>query len=223
MKIPKTWADITIKQFNEYQAINESKNFEEEEKLIYMASIFCGITVKEVEALEIAKFKEILNAITILVQTDKPKTIISEVTIDGVLYKYNYKKPIHNAGQYIDLMVLGKKNNVPNMNFHKLLAIFFLPPKNVEQSFQERCILFEKHLTMDVVFPMVTFFLTCYPVLTKTTQDYLERQIQKNLKIMEKMVAKEKKRIMKGGDGLTVFQRVLKRVAKVGQWLRSGK
>lgn len=220
---PITWKDVTIKQFNEYQAINESKTFEEEEKLIYLVSIFCGITTKEVEAMDITTFKECLSNITTLVQAEQPKTITSEVTIDGVLYKYNYMKPIHNAGQYIDLMVLGKKNNVPNMNFHKILAVFFLPPKQVEQSFTERCILFEKKMTMDIVFPMVAFFLNSYPVLMKATQDYMQNQVEKNLKIMQKMIAKEKKRIMRGGDGLTVFQRVLKRVAKIGQWLRSGK
>ena len=216
MRVPKSWADITIKQFNEYQAINQSKTFEEEEKLIYLVSIFCGITTKEVEAMDITTFKECLSNITTLVQTEQSKEITSEVTIDGVLYKYNYMKPIHNAGQYIDLMVLGKKNNVPNMNFHKI-------PSKIEQSFTERCILFEKKMTMDVVFPMVAFFLSSYPILMKATQDYMQNQVEKNLKIMQKMIQKEKNRISRGGDGLTVYQRVLKRVAKIGQWLRSGK
>ena len=223
MRVPNKWSDVTVSQFNSYQAINESSKYEEEEKLIYMVSIFCRMTTKEVEALDLTKFKEALSSITTLIQSEQPKTIISEVTIKDVVYKYNYMKPIHNAGQYIDLMVMGKKVNVPHMNFHKLLAVFFLPPKGSEQSFQERCILFEKYLTMDVVFPMVTFFLSSYPVLMKTTQDYLERQVNKNLKIMEKMIAKEKNRISRGGDGSTLYQRVSKRVARIGQWLKIGK
>lgn len=216
MKLPSSWSDITIKQFNEVSAILQSETFDDLNKNIYLISILCNASTNKVEELSPVEFIKIAGELGKLILSPHPTKIPQEFTIKGVKYKYNALRPIETAGQYISLMDLGKKENNPSQNFHKILAVLCEPEET--QDYKERVKIFYDNLTMDIVFPLSVFFSLTYPKLIQATQDCLMKEAKKEM-IALRMEVMYSKRF---SDGLKLLPPALRRVVKRGLKLNHG-
>lgn len=100
MKIPKSYFDISIRQFDELKRANEIED--QKGRQLAQLAILLDIDIDEVEKLPIAKFQEINQSIKFLLETPKGdfRRIIE---IDGVKWGFVRNLEHVTLGEWIDL------------------------------------------------------------------------------------------------------------------------
>jgi hypothetical protein len=100
MKIPKSYFDISIRQFDELKRANEIED--QRERQLAQLAILLDIDIDEVEKLPITKFQEINESIKFLLETPKGdfRRIIE---IDGIKWGFVRNLEHITLGEWIDL------------------------------------------------------------------------------------------------------------------------
>ena len=205
MKIPTSWHEITIAQYQEIVKLDKS---DELDYLISLVSVVCHMEVDEVEALTLTALREI-GAKLAFIQT-MPEKFVNDFTINGVKYIVDCNIAHISAGQYIDLAKYIETNVEDNL--HKILSIFCLPTKRkwlrrvpfkYGQGYdlgQTATLLLQTPIS--VAYPLALFFCKLLNKSIPAIEDYLAKE----LKIVEKQIAKqqtkEKKHLKNIGVGL---------------------
>lgn len=185
MKLPNDWSEITIKDFVFINSIIKDQTYVAFDKEIDLLCYFSKLTIEEVESLPIERFKEYVKKIQFLFTFPSEK-IQDSFIVNGKIYRYDLKKPIQTAGQYIDLMSFTKKPDEIVDNIHNILAVLCIEEgENYHgEKHKEVAESFYNHLTMDVVYPLCLFFCNVWKNLIPVIGDYLERET----KMMNKMM-----------------------------------
>ena len=186
MNVPKDWAGISIKTYLQIHNILTDKTIDIIDSQVELVAVLTGQTAKEIEDLDIVVFKELVRDTQFIFENNIPKEIPLTIEIDGVEYLFDFMKPIKKAGDFIDISHLTKKPEDTIYNIHKIMAVLCKPLK--EQSFEERCDIFYEKLTIDKAYPIALFFWTVFQSSLSIIQNSLDKQIEKNLKVMEEMV-----------------------------------
>lgn len=124
MKIPKSWADVSVFQWQQLMELY-LKNDEELDLETLTISILCNITETDVYSLPQVKINEILKDIAFVHEPPKgePQKYIK---VNGRRYKCIYDVRNIKAARYIESKHFAKD---PNNNIHRLAASMVQPQK----------------------------------------------------------------------------------------------
>jgi hypothetical protein len=183
MKLPCSYREVTLKQFADIQETIKS-DFNEVRKNNLILSALTETPLHEIEALPFAKTVDMINKCDWL--TNLPNKLIDRFEIDGVRYKLQTDIGRASAAQYADLTEFCKRDGW--FKYAECAAVLCLPEgdKGYDSSkVEERAELFWDKLTVDIIYPMCSFFLLLLEEWLRITQYSTN---QKLLKMREKML-----------------------------------
>jgi hypothetical protein len=206
--IPTSLSEIPLKSYQEFMKVVEKSNDEEfiGQKTI---EIFCGLKMKDVVKVKWSDVKSLTLHLNEIFKA-KPK-FQATFKIQDTEFGFIPNLEDMSFGEYIDL-----ESNISNVEtFHKAMAVMYRP---ITKKVKDRYEIFEykgtdefsdvmKYASLDVVLGATVFFSTLGSDLVQHTLTSLEKEIQKNPKIMT--LAKERN-LINDGDGTIQSMRFLK-------------
>jgi hypothetical protein len=206
--IPTSLSEIPLKSYQEFMKVVEKSNDEEfiGQKTI---EIFCGLKMKDVVKVKWSDVKSLTLHLNEIFKA-KPK-FQATFKIQDTEFGFIPNLEDMTFGEYIDL-----ESNISNVEtFHKAMAVMYRP---ITKKVKDRYEIFEykgtdefsdvmKYASLDVVLGATVFFSTLGSDLVQHTLTSLEKEIQRNPKIMT--LAKERN-LIKDGDGTIQSMRFLR-------------
>ena len=206
--VPTSLSEIPLKSYQEFMKVVEKSNDEEfiGQKTI---EIFCGLKMKDVVKVKWSDVKSLTLHLNEIFKA-KPK-FQATFKIKDMEFGFIPNLEDMTFGEYIDL-----ESNISSVEtFHKAMAVMYRP---ITKKVKDRYEIFEykgtdefsdvmKYASLDVVLGATVFFSTLGSDLVQHTLTSLEKEIQKNPKIMT--LAKERN-LIKDGDGTIQSMRFLK-------------
>jgi len=206
--IPTSLSEIPLKSYQEFMKVVEKSNDDEfiGQKTI---EIFCGLKMKDVVKVKWSDVKELTLHLNEIFKA-KPK-FQATFKIQDTEFGFIPNLEDMTFGEYIDL-----ESNISNVEtFHKAMAVMYRP---ITKKVKDRYEIFEykgtdefsdvmKYAPLNIVLGATVFFSTLGSDLVQHTLTSLEKEIQKNPKIMT--LAKERN-LIKDGDGTIQSMRFLK-------------
>jgi hypothetical protein len=202
MKIPKSWAEVTVSQFQEISRLDRN---DELDYLINSISVLCHMDIPDVENLTITELRDISSQMTFL--NELPTKFVNEFKIDGKTYQVDPLIHHITAGQYIDLNKYIQDGVEENL--HKILTCFCFPTYKrlmrrkrlkygVGYDLNELADKFQG-VSIDVVYPICVFFCKLTSGLMPLIQDSLINKVEKMNKQAREILEKHSNI---NGDGL---------------------
>jgi hypothetical protein len=206
--IPTSLSEIPLKSYQEFMKVVEKSNDDEfiGQKTI---EIFCGLKMKDVVKVKWSDVKSLTLHLNEIFKA-KPK-FQATFKIQDTEFGFIPNLEDMTFGEYIDL-----ESNISNVEtFHKAMAVMYRP---ITKKVKDRYEIFEykgtdefsdvmKYASLDVVLGATVFFSTLGSDLVQHTLTSLEKEIQRNPKIMT--LAKERN-LIKDGDGTIQSMRFLR-------------
>jgi hypothetical protein len=206
--IPTSLSEIPLKSYQEFMKVVEKSNDEEfiGQKTI---EIFCGLKMKDVVKVKWSDVKSLTLHLNEIFKA-KPK-FQATFKIKDMEFGFIPNLEDMTFGEYIDL-----ESNISSVEtFHKAMAVMYRP---ITKKVKDRYEIFEykgtdefsdvmKYASLDVVLGATVFFSTLGSDLVQHTLTSLEKEIQRNPKIMT--LAKERN-LIKDGDGTIQSMRFLR-------------
>jgi hypothetical protein len=206
--IPTSLSEIPLKSYQEFMKVVEKSNDDEfiGQKTI---EIFCGLKMKDVVKVKWSDVKSLTLHLNEIFKA-KPK-FQATFKIKDMEFGFIPNLEDMSFGEYIDL-----ESNISSVEtFHKAMAVMYRP---ITKKVKDRYEIFEykgtdefsevmKYASLDVVLGATVFFSTLGSDLVQHTLTSLEKEIQKNPKIMT--LAKERN-LINDGDGTIQSMRFLK-------------
>ena len=206
--IPTSLSEIPLKSYQEFMKVVDKSNDEEfiGQKTI---EIFCGLKMKDVVKVKWSDVKSLTLHLNEIFKA-KPK-FQATFKIQDTEFGFIPNLEDMTFGEYIDL-----ESNISSVEtFHKAMAVMYRP---ITKKVKDRYEIFEytgtdefsevmKFAPLNVVLGATVFFSTLGSDLVQHTLTSLEKEIQKNPKIMT--LAKERN-LINDGDGTIQSMRFLK-------------
>jgi hypothetical protein len=206
--IPTSLSEIPLKSYQEFMKVVEKSNDDEfiGQKTI---EIFCGLKMKDVVKVKWSDVKSLTLHLNEIFKA-KPK-FQATFKIQDTEFGFIPNLEDMTFGEYIDL-----ESNISNVEtFHKAMAVMYRP---ITKKVKDRYEIFEyvgtdefsevmKYAPLNVVLGATVFFSTLGSDLVQHTLTSLEKEIQRNPKIMT--LAKERN-LIKDGDGTIQSMRFLR-------------
>ena len=206
--IPTSLSEIPLKSYQEFMKVVDKSNDDEfiGQKTI---EIFCGLKMKDVIKVKWSDVKSLTLHLNEIFKA-KPK-FQATFKIQDTEFGFIPNLEDMSFGEYIDL-----ESNISSVEtFHKAMAVMYRP---ITKKVKDRYEIFEyvgtdefsdvmKYASLDVVLGATVFFSTLGSDLVQHTLTSLEKEIQKNPKIMT--LAKERN-LINDGDGTIQSMRFLK-------------
>lgn len=183
-KMPESWKEITISQFQKIYPIIKSDDYDSTiDKYLDIAAILCSRSISDIPITEINKLSFLLNIEAI------PKQRPAYVQHKGKLYKPIYDISKLSGGQYIDLSTYTSDADTLIKNLHYVIAImceerslFVFKKKYTPDNVKRRAEIF-KELPISIAYPMAVFFCTYSDNLTHSISGYLKRVVKTTMQI----------------------------------------
>jgi hypothetical protein len=161
--VPKSWDDITLRQYQEIERFYEDK--EKNVDIREIIHILCNKTVDEVNQLPAEFLDIILEKLAFLQKEPEIKAPSNKIKIDGVEYKIHFESQLR-TGELIasDTILKSDRHNVA-----ALLGILcrkddeLYDSKFENEILEGRIKMFEEQPVMNVL-PIVSFFMNSYIV-----------------------------------------------------------
>ena len=206
--IPTSLSEIPLRSYQEFMKVVEKSNDEEfiGQKTI---EIFCGLKMKDVIKVKWSDVKSLTLHLNEIFKA-KPK-FQATFKIENTEFGFIPNLEDMTFGEYIDL-----ESNISSVEtFHKAMAVMYRP---ITKKVKDRYEIFEyvgsdefsdvmKYAPLNVVLGATVFFSTLGSDLVQHTLTSLEKEIQKNPKIMT--LAKERN-LINDGDGTIQSMRFLR-------------
>ena len=203
MRLPKTFNDITVGQYQEcYFALKENTN----ESWLRVISILSGKPYAEIEAIPIYKIKHYLKLLNFILRPDVLNERVKQYIYAKGIYKAILRADKLNNAQAFDIRSFMKPEKGMDVtdttvkNAHKLLASIYIPLTwrgfRYTDNHQKEAEKF-KSAKMGDVYGTLFFYSILYENLTKHTQDYLEE----NLAILQEHMTEVKQTLKTDGAG----------------------
>jgi hypothetical protein len=218
--IPTSLSEIPLKSYQEFMKVVEKSNDEEfiGQKTI---EIFCGLKMKDVVKVKWSDVKSLTLHLNEIFKA-KPK-FQATFKIDNTEFGFIPNLEDMTFGEYIDL-----ESNISSVEtFHKAMAVMYRP---ITKKVKDRYEIFEytgsdefsdvmKFAPLNVVLGATLFFSTLGNDLVQHTLTSLEKEIQKNPKIMT--LAKERNLINDGAgtiQSMRFLKETLQSLMKLPEW-----
>jgi len=200
MKMPKSWDELTVGQYQELHPTFEKEYKNPVDKVIEQLMILTNCSNSEIEALTVDDLHALQEQLTFL---NKPidQRLRAVFKVKGIRYRFEVNARKLTGGAYISAMHLAEKD--PNTKLHQVLFNIAKPinrfgrDKKVGKDFYEDHVDDFKSLPMSVAFPIVSFFLSLCQVLTTRIEDYSIQTLQK----MNKNLKEAKADLVSNLDG----------------------
>ena len=218
--IPTSLSEIPLKSYQEFMRVVEKSNDEEfiGQKTI---EIFCGLKMKDVVKVKWSDVKSLTLHLNEIFKA-KPK-FQATFKIKDMEFGFIPNLEDMTFGEYIDL-----ESNISSVEtFHKAMAVMYRP---ITKKVKDRYEIFEytgsdefsdvmKFAPLNVVLGATLFFSTLGSDLVQHTLTSLEKEIQKNPKIMT--LAKERNLINDGAgtiQSMRFLRETLQSLMKLPEW-----
>lgn len=183
--LPKSWDDVTLKQFQELQkAYNDEKK---EVSIVDLISIMANKPKSEVQQLPTSFAELIMNELGFIMKEPKQQKPVPYIIIDDKKYMVNYLEKL-KTGEWVDVNMIIKDDS---KNYAAMLAILCrLEGEKYDDDFianklEERTEMFLRQ-PITKILPIVAFFLELWLISRKNSQLYT--QIEEQLNSIQKNI-----------------------------------
>lgn len=195
MKIPKSWADVTIQQYYNLLDVIDLPISNEDKSVAILGALTDTDPEYIVSNVSINKLTKALKDISFISDATAKKGVRSVVKLNGKRIGFDLILRDSNANSFISLSELNKTPEIAKKNIHNVLAVFCYEV-NFWGVRKERTIKSQKdiaefllnNMTMDEAFRYRDFFLLSYKKLQKSTLDYLALKRRETLKELKKVI-----------------------------------
>ena len=203
--VPSSLEDITLEQYQKFAKINTGDNEDTNFLMHKTVEIFCNLELKNVAKIKFNYVKDILNDINKVFE-QKP-TLINTFKLGGVEYGFIPALDDMSLGEYIDL----DENFSDWDTMHKAMSVLYRPITlqkgdryQIEDYDGIQYAEVMKKAPLDVVMGCMLFFYHLNNELLKTTLNYLEQAVQKE------MTTEQLQTLEKSGVGIKASMESLK-------------
>ena len=203
--VPSSLSEVTLEQYQKFAKINTEDNSDTGFLMHKTVEIFCNLNLKDIAKIKYTYVQEILNDINNLFEPKQD--LIPRFTMGGIEYGFIPVLDDMTLGEYVDL----DENFTDWERMHKAMAVLFRPIKlSKGDRYQiedydgldnaERM----KKMPLDVVMGAMVFFWTLNKELLKTTLNFLEQEVGKE------MTTQQLQHLEKNGVGIKASMELLK-------------
>ena len=203
--IPSSLKEVTLEQYQKFARINTDENQDTGFMMHKTVEIFCNLDLKDIAKIKFTSVQEILNDINRLFEPKQD--LIRTFTMGGKEYGFIPVLDDMTLGEYVDL----DENFTDWDSMHKAMAVLFRPvtlKKGDRYQIQDYngLELAEqmKKMPLDVVMGAMVFFYRLNNELLKTTLNFLEQEVGKE------MTTQQLQHLGKNGDGIKASMELLK-------------
>jgi hypothetical protein len=183
--VPESWEDITLKHYETFYDLKRETKIDE----VLLVSTISNIPYRLLSDLPLSFYNEILNTILFVFDNIQYKPLSYIKDSEGNTYYVNTSQEL-TLGQWVDIEAINE-NTENKTKLSEILAIVCLKKneKYLPELSETRKELFGS-LSMDKVFPILTFFLKLNERLKRITklysilQDKIE-QYQENIEALQ--------------------------------------
>ncbi|QDP63663.1 MAG: hypothetical protein Unbinned3987contig1001_39 [Prokaryotic dsDNA virus sp.] len=183
INVPTKWEDITIKQYNDFIKLFDSKK-SDRIKSLEGVSIFCKVPVKTLKKVFMKDIEKAYSLIVKMTNTGREKIEMKKhIEVEGKTYSLIPNMSEMSTGEFIDLEHYCDENL--NNNLHKLMSILYRPlvgkvdkfgryeiePYDPDEEKDKKML----NLTMDIPFGVLDFFFRLETKLLADSNNYLEK------------------------------------------------
>jgi hypothetical protein len=193
VSIPKSWASITIEQFPLIYDIIKDKDIEPIDKEVRLISILTGLSVAEIEDIELGHLRELIKKVRFIFKLEFP-TPVEWFNHKGYKWNVNYDISKITSADFISLTKLSTSEDDVIMNMAEITSIFVKPYKRkwfryvpVQMDYKERLELI-KTINVGVIYPVCVFFCKVLTNLLPVIKGYLETEKEKILQKIAKEI-----------------------------------
>lgn len=177
-KCPRSWNEVTLKQFQEIEAYYDGKDKDFDVREVM--HIFCGKSIDEVNALPVEFIDTIMTNLLFLQEKPVEGKPSNSIVIGGVTYMVNIMEKL-KVGEYVavDTVMKGDKHN-----YAAILAILCRKEgEKYDSRFEAEVLdgrikMYEGVSVVDVL-PVIGFFLECY--MTSVLPSLLSSRIREGI------------------------------------------
>ena len=210
MKIPKSWNEITISQFQEcYFILGKTPDIDSWVKVI---SVLSGRSCDEIESIPLKDLTKCIYSLNFLLKPNLEEKVKKYVLVNKKIYKAIYQATDLNTAQGHDLKTFLEPNGLDFQdtvveNAHKLLATIYLPLKwrGFKYNGGKHAQIAEdfKHAKMGDVYGTLFFYSVVYKNLMQTMEACGNEALQVTQEHMKEVVewAIQEKILEKDGAG----------------------
>ena len=200
-RLPKDWHQVNLKQLIEIEAIRNDKSLDSEPypditKALLILSVFTGIPYDEYEQMPLDNLKKDIAKLSFMTQLPDAE-LIKFFFHKGYMWRVNFDLQKLTAQQFISHYEITKDTEKILENANKLLAMYCVPSrffvKSKMKDEQKGELL--KDCSVGVIYPLVLFFCSLYPLLLEATKDYLSKANEQLKETMEKATNQDQQAI----------------------------
>ena len=203
--IPSSLREVTLEQYQKFAKINTEDNADTGFMMHKTVEIFCNLDLKDIAKIKFTSVQEILNDINRLFEPKQD--LIRTFTMGGKQYGFIPVLDDMTLGEYVDL----DENFTDWDSMHKAMAVLFRPvtiKKGDRYQIEDYDGLEKaeqmKKMPLDVVMGAMVFFYRLNNELLKTTLNFLEQEVGKE------MTTQQLQHLEKNGVGIKASMELLK-------------
>lgn len=216
INVPENWSEIKLPQYLAfYKAIKPYEGTDEYERIVFERAIlhFCGISSNVLYKLPIETLNEIKSTMYNFIYNGMKQPLTTQFELNNTEYGFIPSLDEMSYGEYLDIVSYTKDvwTYVP-----LLMSILYRPITNkfgdsyIIEAYSgtndHRVTLFKEHLTMDVVWGAIAFFLDLQIDLMKDTLTYLNQEMNK---MTEEQISQANTILQKNGLDIIQLQSLL--------------
>lgn len=197
IQIPSNLSEVTLEQYQKFTKLNTDENQDSSFLMHKTVEIFCNLNLQDIAKVKFTYVQEILNDINNLF--DKKQDLIPTFTHRGIEYGLIPVLDDMTLGEYVDL----DENFTDWDTMHKAMTVLYRPvtlKKGDRYQIEEYSGLDNaetmKQIPLDVVMGCMFFFWNLNEELLKTTLNYLNQEIPKEL------TTEQLQTLVKSGGGI---------------------
>tara|TARA_B110000977_G_scaffold198482_1_gene283429 strand:+ start:211 stop:873 length:663 start_codon:yes stop_codon:yes gene_type:complete len=197
IQIPSNLSEVTLEQYQKFTKLNTEENQDSSFLMHKTVEIFCDLNLQDIAKVKFTYVQEILNDINNLFE--KKQDLIPTFTHRGIEYGLIPVLDDMTLGEYVDL----DENFTDWDNMHKAMTVLYRPvtfKKGERYQIEEYNGLDNaetmKQIPLDVVMGCMFFFWNLNEELLKTTLNYLNQEIPKEL------TTEQLQTLVKSGGGI---------------------
>jgi hypothetical protein len=198
--VPQSLNDITLEQYQKFEAINTDDNSNTSFLLHKMVEIFCDLDLKDIAKIKFTYVQQIINDLNVMF--DQEPKLIPMFNLNGITYGFIPKLDDMTLGEYIDL-----DNTLSDwQTMHKAMSVLYRQVTvkkdnryQIEDYESSKHAEAFKQMPLDVVMGCLVFFYNLNNELLQTTLNYLSREMEENLTTEQQQI------LEKSGIGINQF------------------
>lgn len=184
MKLPQSWDEITVNQFQECYFVLKKPSLE---SWVTVISILSGLSQSEVESIPIKKLKKSIFQLQFLLDPKINTKVRRWLYLNGTIYKAVFNANELNTAQTIDIKEFMKPKGISTEDaivegLHSLLACIYLPLTfggfKYDGSRHSKIAEAFKSARIGDVYGTLFFYSVAFRNLTLATEAYGKKQIE---------------------------------------------